>query len=188
LSVLVIEPEVAKLTFSQKLSIVTAMAIGLGFIAVARESGAAANRSVRPSSSTWLAIVAGALIVVGFVSHTLTRHLVQIAPMVLALGLLVRRSAFGAAAAAPLFAFWLLIMAAIWLFLLGLARILTGTFSFVEVVLTVIIGAASVMGLASAYREQTRLSFALRLVTVCVFAVLQYAAMWASAQPFVTRR
>ena len=176
------------MTFAQKLWIITAIAIAVGFVTVARGSSLTAHRSVRASSSTWLAIVAGALLVVGLVSQTLMRHIAQIAPIVLALLLTIRRSAFGAAAAAPLFAFWLLIMAAIWLFLLGLARIFTGTFSPTEVVLTLIIGAASLLGLASASREGARLSLAPRLITVCVFAVLQYAAMWASVQPFVARR
>ena len=44
---------------------------------------------------------------------------VQIAPLVLALVLLFRRSVWGVVAAVPLFAFWLLIMGGIWLFLLA---------------------------------------------------------------------
>jgi hypothetical protein len=100
----------------------------------------------------------------------------------------MRRLPIGPAAAAPLFAFWLLTMSAIWLFLLGLARIFTGRFTPTEVALTIVIGAASALGLASTYRGSSRLSVATRLVTTIAFGLLQYAAMWASVQPYVARR
>jgi hypothetical protein len=116
------------------------------------------------------------------------RHLVQIAPLVLALALSVRRPTPGVAAAAPLFAFWFLIMGGIWLFLLGLARVFTGTFSPTEITLTLIIGAASLAGLAAAHRRGTSMTVAGRVVTVLVFAGLQFAALWLSVQPFVARR
>jgi len=138
--------------------------------------------------ATWLAVVATALIVVGIVSHTLVRHVIQIAPLIAALLLLIRRSAFGVTAAVPLFAFWFLIMASIWLFLLGIARIFTGTFPPVEIALTLIIGLASFMGLATAYREGTATPTVARLRWVVGFAALQYAAIWLSVQPFAATR
>jgi hypothetical protein len=105
-----------------------------------------------------------------------------------ALSLLPRSSDWGVSAAAPLFAFWLLVMGAIWLFLLGVARIVTGTFTTVEVGLTIIIGVASVLGLAAAYRRGSTIPLVPRLGTIAVFAALQFAAMWLSVQPFVARR
>jgi hypothetical protein len=125
---------------------------------------------------------------VGIVSHTLLRHVIQIAPLLLALALSLRRSAWSVSAAALLFAFWFLIMGAIWLFLLGVARIVSGTFTPAEITLTVIIGAASLLGLGAAYRRGTTVPIVARLGTVTAFGVLQFAAMWLSAQPFVARR
>jgi hypothetical protein len=133
-------------------------------------------------------VVSGALIAVGIVSQTLLRHVVQIVPLVAALGLLARRSAWGVSAATPLFTFWFLIMGAIWLFLLGVARIVSGTFTAAEVILTVIIGAASLLGLGAASRRGTTLKVLPRLGIIAAFAVLQFAAMWRSTQPFVAGR
>src|SRR3954466_5563526 len=145
------------MTFQQKLMIITAVAAILA-VAVLSRKPVSTSSPVRVTSESrglvaaWLAIIAAALIVVGIVSQTLLRHFVQIAPLVVALSLLPRRSAWFISAAAPLFAFWLLIMTAIWLFLLGVARIVTGTFTPAEVTLTVIIGVASFLGLGTAYR------------------------------------
>ena len=105
----------------------------------------------------------------------------------MALGLLARRPAWGVSAAAPLFAFWLFIMGAIWLFLLGVARIVSGTFAPTEIALTIIIGVASLLGLRTAHRRGTTLTLQARLGTVTAFAVLQFAAVWLSVQPFVSR-
>ena len=181
------------MTFQQKLMIITAIAVVIAGLVLRRRSVA------RPSSvslrsgpggrvSTWLMVVAAALLMVGIVSHTVLRHVIQIAPLLAALGLLLRRSPWGVSAAAPLFAFWFLIMCAIWLFLFGVARIVTGTFTPAEITLTVIIGAASLLGLGTAYRRGTTIPIVAQLGTVTAFAVLQLAAMWLSAQPFVARR
>src|SRR5580765_3027262 len=67
-----------------------------------------------------LATVA-ALVVVGFVSGTPVRHLIQILPALLALGFVALREPWAAFGALPIFCFWLLIMSLIWLYLLGLA-------------------------------------------------------------------
>jgi hypothetical protein len=138
--------------------------------------------------ATWLAVVAVALFVVGIVSDTLLRHVIQIAPLLAALGLLLRGSSWGVSAAAPLLAFWLLIMGAIWLFLFGVARIVTGTFTPAEITLTMIIGVAAMLGLGTAYRRGTTLSIGARLGTITAFALLQFAAMWLSMQPFAATR
>jgi len=174
-------------TFLEKLLTVAALAVVVALIALSR-SPAPNDRASRGSITLWLTIVAAALIVVGIVSNTLIRHIIQIAPLALALLLSMRRSAAGIAAAAPLFAFWFLVMVSIWLFLLGLARIFTGRFPPIEIALTIVIGVASILGLAATYRQGTAMPFSRRAGTVVVFAVLQYAAMWLSAQPFATTR
>ena len=180
------------MTFQQRLMLITALAAVLAVAVVTRKRVSAPSTaqvtSVFGLVATWLAVVAGALIVVGIVSQTLLPHFIQIAPLVVALGLLARRSAWGVSAAAPLFAFWFLIMGAIWLFLLGVARIVSGTFTPAEVTLTVVIGVASLLGLGTAYRHGTTIPIWARLCTIVAFAILQFAAMWLSVQPFVARR
>ena len=180
------------MTFQLKIAIVTLLAAGISLVVLGPKRSAALSRvPVAAGSSAvtiWLAVVAGALIVVGFVSHTMVRHLVQIAPLIVALGFLLRGSSAGVSAAAPLFAFWLLVMGGIWLFLLGLARIFMGTFTPMEVALTIVIGVAAMFGLVSARRRGTSASLAARAVTVITFALMQFGALWLSVQPYFATR
>ena len=50
---------------------------------------------------------------------------------------------------------WLMIMLFIWLFLLGWARIVSGTFNLIEIAMTFMIGAASVAGIVVGLRWRT---------------------------------
>ena len=77
--------------------------------------------------------LAVALLLVGVVSGTVLRHLVQIVPILIGLALLARRPDWGAYAAIPIFTFWALIVVLIWLFLLGLSRIANGHYTPIEV-------------------------------------------------------
>lgn len=174
------------MTFLQLLTAIATLSLGVAAAVLRRRSGAPS-----PSQATvtlWLAVAAGSLLVVGVVSHTLLRHVVQIAPLLLALGLLAWRPEWGVAAAAPLFGFWLLIMTAIWLFLLGVARLVSGTFTPVEIALTLIIGAACLLGLRTTVRRGTTLAMAAAISTAAAFAVLQFGAMWLSMQPYLAGR
>jgi hypothetical protein len=180
------------MTFQQRLMIISALAGVLAVAVLGRNPGSTHSRSsAAPGGglvAASLAVLAVALIMVGAVSQTLLRHVVQIAPLVVALGLLAGRSPWGVSAAAPLLAFWLLIMGAIWLFLMGVARIVSGTFTPVEVALTIVIGAASVLGLAAAFRRGARLALVPRLGVIAAFAVLQFGALWLSMHPAVAGR
>jgi len=98
-----------------------------------------------------------------------------------ALALLVARSRIGVPAAAPLFAFWLLLMIAIWLFLTGIARIVSGTFTVAEIALTIAIAVAAGAGLIAARRRGTDLPLPAQVAVVASFAAFQYIAMLASA-------
>ena len=134
-----------------------------------------------------LASVALALIVVGAVSGTLRTHLVQIAPLVLLLACLARSRAVIPVAAAAVLSWWLVTMAAIWLFLLGLSRFLTGRFSPAEIFLTLVIGVACLNGL-SASRRAGSLPLTMSLPTIVLAAGLQSLALWFSYQPIVIGR
>src|SRR5690349_17562370 len=69
-----------------------------------------------------------ALLLVGVESGTLVRHLVQLAPAMVALALVVRHSPFGRPAALPILPFWLALVLTIWRYLLGYTQIIGGQF------------------------------------------------------------
>ena len=178
------------MTFQQKLMIVALLAGVLAMVALTFRTAPAGRgtHGSRGRVAAWVWVVALALIAVGIVSGTVIRHLVQIAPFAVALSVLPRRPAWGVSAAATLLAFWFLVMSAIWLFLLGVARVFTGTFTTLEIALTIVIGVGSLLGLAAARRTGASTPIGTRLGVVAAFAALQFAAMWLSVQPYVARR
>jgi hypothetical protein len=156
--------------------------LGVAAIGIALAGYPPRDLSAAPSSrgTAAMASLGGlmlALLMVGVVSGTLPRHLVQIAPMAVALALVAGGSSYGAAAAAPLFTFWLGLMVNIWLFLLGLLRMISGTFTPIEIALTVAIAVLSAVGLFAVGRRPTSLSRAARAATAGGFAILQIAAL-----------
>jgi len=125
------------------------------------------------------------LLLVGIISATLLRHVVQVIPAAVALVAVARRALWGPHAALPLFIFWLLIMLAIWLWLLGIARIVTGRFTPAEIVLTVVIGTCCAGGIVASLRTPTTTSRTWRLLMFAMFVAFQIGAMWLSLrQPF----
>jgi hypothetical protein len=135
-----------------------------------------------------LIAVAIGLVGVGFASHTDLRHLIQVAPAVVAAGLAARGDRRARFAAIPVFVLWFLIMLAIWLFLLGLAHVTTGHFSYAETALTVLIGAGCIAGMTRVVRTEPRVAWVTATITVLVFAALQIGCVWLSLQPmFATR-
>ena len=127
-----------------------------------------------------LAVLMVALMCVGVVSHTIARHLVQVIPALIALILVARQSPLASSAAAPILTFWLGVTINIWLFVLGIARIFTGTFSTVEIVLTIIIAAATAAGILAIVRSAVRLPASARLITAVLFGFGQLVFMIAS--------
>ena len=120
-----------------------------------------------------LALLIVALLCVGLVSRTIVRHIVQAIPPVIALILVAGHSRLAPSAAAPILTFWLGVMINIWLFILGIARIFSGTFSGVEIALTIVIAIASGLGILSIVRWGTRLAPAPRLATATAFGIAQ---------------
>lgn len=173
--------------FYQRFLILTGLACVIALMALARRTRRAApsGHEADVPVAVCLAVVTTALVAVGIVSNTVVRHLFQIAPLLLALALVIRGARAGVAAAAPLFAFWLLAMGAVWLLLLGIARIVSGRFTPTEIALTLIIGGASLAGLVTTSRKGTAAPAETRTVAVLLFGALQYAALWLSTQPFV---
>ena len=87
-----------------------------------------------------------ALYVVGAVSHGSLRHEVQTLPLWFPIVLGLNRRETARWCALPCLVFWLCIMALIWLYLLGWARLASGYYSPVEIAMTLIAGVASAVG------------------------------------------
>jgi hypothetical protein len=132
--------------------------------------------------------VIAALLVVGAVSHGIIRHMVQTSPLWIGIVLGIRRSGWTKWAVLPCLVLWLLLMAAIWLFLLGWARIVSGTFSPTEITMTIIVGLASIAGMVTAVRMRSAIrAWAATGIAVLV-AVLQVAAFRLSLLPQIAHR
>ncbi|HYK92150.1 MAG TPA: hypothetical protein VE398_25535 [Acidobacteriota bacterium] len=134
-----------------------------------------------------LAIIA-ALLVVGAVSHGVIRHIVQTSPLWIAIVLSIRRSGSSKWAALPCFVFWLLLMMAIWLFLLGWARIVSGAFSPIEIAMTMIVGLASLLGIVRALGMRSGVRAWPAVAAVFLVTALQLIALRLSILPAIAHR
>jgi hypothetical protein len=134
-----------------------------------------------------LAIIV-ALLVVGTVSHGVIRHIVQTSPLWIAIMLGGRHSGWTKWAALPCFVFWLSLMTAIWLFLLGWARIVSGTFSPTEIAMTIIVGLASIVGIVRAIGVRSGVDKWSATTIILVVAVSQVAAVRLSLIPEIAHR
>jgi hypothetical protein len=126
-----------------------------------------------------------ALYIVGAVSNGSLRHEVQTLPLWVPIVLGFRQQPAAKWAGVPCFIIWFTLMTFIWLFLLGWARILSGHFSPSEIVLTLIVGAASVTGLGACFRWPTKLSWGKGLATAASMVVLQLVALRISFIPYI---
>jgi len=80
------------------------------------------------------------------------------------------------------------LMIAIWLFLLGLARIVSGHFFPTEVAMTLVVGAASLTGIVASLRWRTAIRPVAALAVFVAFAVLQFLAFRLSLIPYIAQR
>jgi len=129
-----------------------------------------------------------ALLVVGAVSHGVVRHIVQTSPLWIAIVLGVRRSPWSKWAALPCFAFWLVLMMAIWLYLLGWARLVTGHFSPTEIAMTMIVAIASLTGIVAGFVTRSGVLGLRAAAVVLTVAVLQVTALRLSLLPAIAHR
>lgn len=126
-----------------------------------------------------------ALWVVGAVSNGILRHIVQTLPLWFPIALGFRGREAAKYAALPCFFIWLALMSLIWLFLLGWVRIISGHFTAIEIILTMVIGGASIAGLLTGLRWRTSLEWSKALITTAVVAALQLAALRISFLPSI---
>ncbi|HJZ96159.1 MAG TPA: hypothetical protein VKE70_06615 [Candidatus Solibacter sp.] len=134
------------------------------------------------------AAIIAALYVVGLVSGTLLRHIVQTAPLWIGVALGFRGSPLARWIALPFFLFWLYIVVLIWLFLLNIAQWVHGTFTPAEVAMTVVMGCAAIAGIVAAVRGGKRTSAMVAVGVFVLGAVLQFAAFRVSTLPGIARR
>jgi hypothetical protein len=134
------------------------------------------------------AAIMAALLVVGIVSHIVIRHAVQTSVLWIAIVLGIRNSELTKWAALPCFAFWLVLMAAIWSFLLGWTAFLSGTFSPTEIAMTIIVGLSSLGGMIRAVSMKSGVRAARVTATVLVVLILQVAVFRLSMLPQIARR
>jgi hypothetical protein len=135
-----------------------------------------------------LAIIVSLVLGVGLVSHGVLRHIVQTLPLWVGVVFGFRGSRSAGWLALPSFIFWFVLMVFIWLFLLGIARIVTGHFTPIEIVMTIIVGAASAVGTAIFLRIRSSLS-ALGAATIfLVMASLQWICFRLSLLPSIAHR
>jgi hypothetical protein len=94
-----------------------------------------------------LAIMVALVGGVGLATGLVIRHVVQTAPLWIGLALGMRGSRAVGWFTAPIFAFWMVLMTLIWLYLAGWSTLISGHFSPFETAMTLAVGAACVIGL-----------------------------------------
>ncbi len=132
-----------------------------------------------------LAIILALVLGVGLASNLVVRHLIQTAPLWVAVVLGFRRSRLTSWVGLPLFVFWLLLMSLIWSYLLGISNLLSGHFSPIEITMTIIVGVASVAGIVSFFRFRSFLSPWSAAGLFVVMAVIQFLCFRVSFLPAI---
>jgi hypothetical protein len=135
-----------------------------------------------------LAVILALVVGVGLASGLVIRHVVQTAPVWLGVVIGFRGSPAVKWMALPMFLFWLLLMALIWLFLLGLPSPLSGHFSPIEIAMTIIVGAASLVGIWAALRVSPGMSIAAGAALFVGAATLQVICFRLSLLPAIAQR
>ncbi len=152
-----------------------------------------AGISEREQEMRWITWSCVALIIalfaVGIVASQPLRHLVQTAPIWVGVVLGARKAPIAKWAALPFFVIWLCLMTLIWLYLLGWAQVITGTFPPIEITLTLIIGAISIVGIVGCLKfKAPTVGWAAAIAVLVSSAALQMAAVAVSMQPWIAHR
>jgi hypothetical protein len=135
-----------------------------------------------------LGIILALVLGVGLASNLVLRHLVQTAPLWICVVLGFRHSRATYWVGLPLFLFWLILMALIWAYLLGITRALSGHFSLIEIVMTLVVGASSIIGMGSLIRSKLSFPLARASVLFVIMATLQLVCFRLSLLPSIAHR
>src|SRR5256885_3769335 len=95
-----------------------------------------------------LVIIVALVVGVGLAAGLVLRHVVQTLPLWIGVLAGARRSRAVGWIGLPMFLFWLVLMSLIWLYLLGIARVISGHFSPIEIAMTILVGAAGIVWIA----------------------------------------
>jgi hypothetical protein len=135
-----------------------------------------------------LTIIAALVLGVGLATNLVLRHVVQTIPLWVGVILGFRHSRATAWATMPLFLAWLILMALIWSFLLGISHVLSGHFSPIEIVMTVIVGIAALAGIGSFFRFRSSLSPLTAGLIFVLMTVFQVVCLRVSFLPAIEHR
>lgn len=135
-----------------------------------------------------LAIIAALVLGVGLGSHLVLRHVVQTLPLWVAVSLGFRRRRTAGWAGLPAFLFWLVLMIFIWLYLLGISRILSGHFTPLEIAMTIVVGIASAAGIWASVRLRSLVSAWAAAAIFIVVASVQFVCFRLSFLPGIAQR
>ena len=120
------------------------------------------------------------LLAVGVESNTFLRHVFQVLPIVLVIVLGLFRSRWTGSGALGLFVCWAFFMLLIWLYLAGIQTFFTGNFTAFEIVLTVVMGMLSILGIGANVRPASNVRLPVHVSGAVAFALLQLVVMWLS--------
>jgi hypothetical protein len=149
--------------------------------ALATETQESATRAL----ALWGVLLIAALYIVGIESHGIVRHIVQTAPVWPSVILALRRSGWSKWTALPCFLFWFTLMALIWMFLLGWAHVVSGSFTAIEIALTLVVGFCSVVGTVVAVRMKTYVGALGASAAFFGILILQFLALLISLLPAI---
>ena len=122
--------------------------------------------------------IALSLLAVGLLRGTLVRQGIQVVPILLALRLTSRFPGYlGAYAAVSISAFWMLVMAFVWLSALGVSDLLPGPYAPIEIVLSMLTAVCAWAGVSRGLRAGRPLERRHKVATLAVFGVLQIVAV-----------
>ena len=135
-----------------------------------------------------LVIMAALVLGVGLATHLVLRHIIQTAPLWVSVIPGFRHSRAAAWAALSLFLVWLFLMMLIWLYLLGISNFLSGHFSPVEIVMTIIVGVAAIIGISGCIRFKSSLSPIKAAGIFLLMLAIQLACLRVSFLPAIAHR
>ena len=135
-----------------------------------------------------LVIIAALVLGVGLATNLVLRHVVQTIPLWAGVILGFRRSqAAGWVALAP-FLIWFVLMVLIWSYLLGLSNLVSGHFSQIEIVMTIIVGAAAIVGIGGFIRFKSSLAPTRAAGIFVLMLAIQLACLRVSFLPAIAHR
>jgi hypothetical protein len=135
-----------------------------------------------------LAIIVALVGGVGLATGLVIRHVVQTAPLWIGLALGIGGSRAVGCFTAPIFAFWMVLMMLIWLYLAGWSTLISGHFSAFETAMTLVVGAACAIGLWLDVRSFVGVQATTAVGLLVVAAAAQWLCFRLSMLPGIAHR